>query len=157
MIKFSEQEQAFFDTDLPYAELPTDLVEVSEEQHLLLLEKINQGCHVFKNLNVSEPPPSPFHEWQNNKWIDPRTLEEIAAYNRSLLPKLSKRQFALYLFDNQMYDQVMGAINSNQRFKIEYDSVSDIERLSPTVSDMTALLGWTDEQVDQMWEEALTL
>ncbi|WP_347454075.1 hypothetical protein [Acinetobacter thermotolerans] len=157
MIKFSEQEQAFFDTDLPYSELPSDLVEVDAEKHLSLLEKINQGCHIFSDLSASAPRPSPFHEWQNDNWLDPRTPEEIASYNRSLLPKLSKRQFALYLFDNQMYDQVMGAINSNQRFKIEYDSVSDIERLSPTVSDMTVLLGWTDEQVDQMWEEALTL
>ncbi|ATO20001.1 hypothetical protein BS636_10215 [Acinetobacter sp. LoGeW2-3] len=157
MIKFSEQEQAFFDTDLLYAELPTDLVEVSEEQHSLLLEKINQGCHVFKNLNVSEPPPSPFHEWQSNKWIDLRTPEEIASYNRSLLPKLSKRQFALYLYDHDMYDQVMQAIEANPRFKIEYDSVSDIERLSPTVAEITLLLGWTEEQVDQMWEQALAL
>jgi len=104
------------------------------------------------------PRLSQFHTvWNGLKWIDPRTLEEIAAYNRSLLPGLSKRQFALYLYDHGMYDQVMGAINANPRFKIEYDSVSDIERLSPTVSDMTTLLGWTDEQVDQMWSEALTL
>lgn len=104
------------------------------------------------------PRLSQFHTvWNGSKWIDPRTLEEIAAYNRSLLPRLSKRQFALYLYDHGMYDQVMGAINANPRFKIEYDSVSDIERLSPTVSEMTALLGWTDEQVDQMWEQASTL
>lgn len=104
------------------------------------------------------PRLSQFHTvWNGSKWIDPRTLEEIAAYNRSLLPRLSKRQFALYLYDHNMYDQIMQAIEENPRFKIEYDSVSDIERLSPTVSEMTALLGWTDEQVDQMWSEALTL
>lgn len=104
------------------------------------------------------PRLSQFHTvWNGSKWIDPRTLEEIAAYNRSLLPRLSKRQFALYLYDHGMYDQVMGAINANPRFKIEYDSVSDIERLSPMVSDITTLLGWTDEQVDQMWEQASTL
>lgn len=85
------------------------------------------------------------------------SCEEVAAHNRSLLPKISKRQFALYLYDNNMYDQVMSAIESNLRFKVEYDSVSDIERLSPTVSEMTKLLGWTDEQVDEMWEQALTL
>ncbi|MGY6624448.1 hypothetical protein [Acinetobacter johnsonii] len=104
------------------------------------------------------PRLSQFHTvWNGSKWIDSRTLEEIAAYNRSLLPRLSKRQFALYLYDHGMYDQVMGAINANPRFKIEYDSVSDIERLSPMVSDITTLLGWTDEQVDQMWEQASTL
>lgn len=85
------------------------------------------------------------------------TDEEKAIFNRQLLPKLSKRQFALYVYDHQMYDQVMYAIEANPRFKIEYDTVSDIERLSPTVSEMTSLLGWSEEQVDVMWNEALKL
>lgn len=101
--------------------------------------------------------PDPFDTWNGEAWEDQRTEQEIDEYNRSLLPRLSKRQFALYLYDNEMYDDVMQAINANPRFKIEYDSVSDIERLSPTVSDMSQLLGWTDEQVDRMWQEALLL
>ena len=83
--------------------------------------------------------------------------EEKSLIVRQQLPKLSKRQFSLYLFDNNLYDQVMTAINSNPRFKIEFDSISDIERLSPTVSDMSTLLGWTDQQVEIMWNEALML
>lgn len=102
-------------------------------------------------------PTSVFDIWNGTEWVDPRTAEEIAAYKRSLFQKLSKRQFALYMYDHQMYDQVMQAIEANPRLKIEYDAVSDIERLSPTVSEMTSLLGWTDAQVDQMWAEALTL
>lgn len=102
-------------------------------------------------------PNSIFEKWKVVEWVDDRTKEEIAAHDRSLLPKISKRQFALYIYDHQMYDQVMQAIEANPRFKIEYDSVSDIERLSPTVAEMTSLLGWTEDQVDQMWEQALTL
>lgn len=157
MINFSEKKQAFYDTDLNYAELPVDLIEITYEQHLDLLNAINSGCIVFSDLTASEPKPSQFHIWKNNSWIDPRTAEEIEAHDRSLLPKISKRQFALYLFDHDMYDQVMQAIEANPRFKIEYDTVSDIERLSPTVSEMSKLLNWTDEQVDAMWSEALTL
>ena len=41
--------------------------------------------------------------------------------------------------------------------KMIYATVKDLERMSPTVSAMTALLGWTDEQVDAMWQQALTL
>lgn len=109
-------------------------------------------------LKTETPKQSEFHNhWDGNNWLDLRTPAEIASYNRSLLPKLSKRQFALYLYDHDMYDQVMQAIEANPRFKIEYDSGSDIERLSPTVAGITALLGWTEEQVDQMWAEALTL
>lgn len=101
------------------------------------------------------PKPTQFHtEWNGIEWVDNRAAEEIAAYNRSLLPRLSKRQFALYLYDHNMYDQIMQAIEENPRFKIEYDTVSNIERLSPTVAEMTSLFGWTEDQVDQMWEAA---
>lgn len=83
--------------------------------------------------------------------------EEKPLLKRQSLSKLSKRQFALYLYDNNMYDQVIQAIEANPRFKIEYDTVSEIERLSPTVAYMTTLLDLTEEQVDEMWEHALTL
>lgn len=124
--------------------------EDQKESDVDYLGKIKDGFTIVA-------PTSTFETWTGFEWHDQRTVEEIAAYNRSLLPKLSKRQFSLYLYDHQMYDQVMQAIEANPRFKIEYDAVSDIERLSPTVSEMTLLLGWTEEQVDQMWTEALTL
>ena len=157
MIKFSYKNQSFYDVELNYPELPDDLVEVTDEQHQELLRALNSGCVVFSDLTVSNPKPSQFHTWNGIAWTDPRTAEEITAYNRSLLPVLPKRQFALYLYDHQKYDQVMQAIEADPRFKIEYDSVSNIERLSPTVSAMTVSLGLTDEQVDQMWQQALTL
>ena len=157
MIKFSLKNKAFYDSELNYTDLPNDLVEITENQYIELLSALNSGCIVFSDLTVSAPKPSQFHEWNGSEWIDTRTAEEIAAYNRSLFQKLSKRQFALYLFDHGMYDQVMQAIEANPRFKIEYDTVSDIERLSPTVAYMTTLLDLTEEQVDEMWEQALTL
>lgn len=156
MIKFSLKNKVFYDTGLNYPELPDDLVEVTDDQHMQLLTAINSGCIVFGDLSCSSPKPQ-FHTWNGTKWVDERTDQEIAEYSRSLLPKLSKRQFSLYLFDSGLYDQIMAAINSNPRFKIEFDTVSDIERLSPTVSEMSKLLGWTDEQVDEMWGEALAL
>ena len=157
MIKFSFTNNAFYDDTLKYAELPDDLVNVTSEQHRDLLKAINSGCIIFSDLTYSVPKPSQFHTWDGTTWVDNRTAEEIAAYNRSLLPVLPKRQFALYLYDHQLYDQVISTFDQNPRFKIEYETVKDLERLSPTVSAMTALLGWTDEQVDQMWTEALTL
>lgn len=156
-IKFSITTQAFYDVTLNYLDLPDDLIEVTNEQHMQLLNALNSGCIIFSDLTYSAPKPSQFHTWDGTTWVDNRTHEEITAYNRSLLPALTKRQFALYLYDSNQYDQVMSAINANPRFKIEYDSVSDIDRLSPTVSAMTALLGWSDEQVDEMWNKALTL
>jgi len=105
----------------------------------------------------TELKPGHFDTWHGSEWVDNRTPEQIAEYERSLLPALPKRQFALYLYDHDLYDLVMTALDKNLRFKIEYDNAKELERLSPTVSAMAALLGWTDEQVDRMWAEALTL
>lgn len=82
--------------------------------------------------------------------------EKRAAYLASL-PNLSKRQFNLYLYDNQKLDDVNNLLANNPRFKIEFDSTDTIVRTSSTVDAMITLLGWTDEQVDLMWEEAMTL
>lgn len=87
--------------------------------------------------------------------IDQEKAKNISDYLK--LKALSKRQFALYLYDHEMYDLVMNSIEQNPRFKIEFDTVSEIERLSPTVTAMSHLVGWTDEQVDEMWKEALIL
>lgn len=110
-------------------------------------------------LQITTPKPSQFHEWDIDtlEWVDLRTDVELKEYERSLLPVLPKRQFALYLYDNKMYDRVMSALDQNPRFKIEYETVKDLERMSPTVSAMTELLGWTDNQVDEMWRQALEL
>ena len=157
MIKFSLKTQSFYDLTLNYSDLPNDLIEITTEQHQELLNVLNSGCVVFSDLTASPPRPDQHHTWNGFSWVDERTAEEVAAYNRSLLPVLSKRQLALYLFDHQLHDQVMSALDQNLRFKIEYETVKDLERLSPTVSAMTALLGWSDEQVDEMWKEALKL
>lgn len=101
--------------------------------------------------------PFDFATWNGNAWEDQRTSEEISAYERSLLKKLSKRQFSLYLYDHNIYDTVMTTIEQNPRFKIEYDIFSEMERLSPTAAEMSKVLGWSNAQMDAMWIEALTL
>lgn len=157
MIKFSETNQAFYDVTIDYPELPSDLVEVTDEQHMQLLEKMNSGCIVFADLTCSEPKPTQYHTWNGIAWVDLRTDEEKRAAYLASLPNLSKRQFNLYLYDNQKLDDINNLLANNPRFKIEFDSTDTIVRTSSTVDAMIALLDWTDEQVDVMWEEALTL
>lgn len=83
--------------------------------------------------------------------------DQIAEYERSLMPALTKRQFSLYMYDIEKYDQVMAALNSNPRFKIEFETVAMIERNSPTVAAMSQILEWDAETVDNHWKEALKL
>lgn len=86
--------------------------------------------------------------------IDEQRKNEIT---KSRLAPLSKRQFNLFMFDNGLTDQINALFANNPREKIEFDSAEKIERTSPTVQAMVFALGWTDEQVDSMWEQALTI
>ena len=78
-------------------------------------------------------------------------------FNRLNLQQLTKRQFSLYLYDIGKYEQVMDALNANPRFKIEFETVSIIERNSPTVTAMGQILEWDDLTIDEKWNEALKL
>ncbi|WP_179989790.1 hypothetical protein [Acinetobacter sp. YH1901141] len=157
MIKFSPKNQTFYDLELKYPDLPEDLIEVTSEQHYELLGKINLGCIIFADLTASPPRPDKFHMWNGTAWIDQRTdAEKRAAYLASV-PPLTKRQFNLYLYDAGLKDEVDALLATNPRAKVEFDSTDKVIRTSPTVEVMIALLDWTDEQVDQMWQQALTL
>ena len=157
MIKFSVSKQAFYDMALNYAELPDDLIEVTVEQHYSLLDRINGGCIIFADLTASPPRPDQFHTWNGTAWIDPRTDAEKRAAYLATVPVLTKLQFNLYMYDNGHTAEIEAIFAANPRAKIEFDSVRDIERTHPTTLSMIAALGWTDDQVDQMWEQALTL
>ena len=86
--------------------------------------------------------------------VNPHKLIE---FNRLNLQQLTKRQFSLYLYDIGKYEQVMDALNANPRFKIEFETVSIIERNSPTVTAMGQILEWDDLTIDEKWNEALKL
>lgn len=157
MIKFSPSKQAFYDDSLEYADLPKDLVEVTSEQHYALLAAINSGHIIFSDLTVSPPRPDNFHTWNGTSWVDTRTDEEKRNAYLASFPILTKRKFNLYLFDNGLKDEVDALLATNPRAKIEFDSTDSVERNSSTVQAMIALLGWTDEQVETMWNDALLL
>lgn len=111
-------------------------------------------------LKHETPKSTEFHTlWNGSEWLDSRTPEEIDEYNRALMPRLTKRQFALQLNSVQvgeatLYKQMLALIAQDETAQIEWDTVAYIERLSPTVLAMTVALGLTDEQVDEIWREA---
>lgn len=90
-------------------------------------------------------------------------IEKARKIDREKLHNLTKRKFQLYMLDNGLLDDIESAIDAiedplqKRRMQIEYSSSDDFERLSPAVQYMCGLMGWTDEQLDRMWQEALTL
>ena len=88
--------------------------------------------------------------------INPQPTTDLSFTQATYFPALTKRQFNLYLYDNNKLDEVNVLLAANPRAKIEFDSTDRIERSSSTVSDMILALGWSEEQVNTMWQEALT-
>ena len=83
--------------------------------------------------------------------------DKVIEIKRSHLTSLTKRQFNLYMFDNNLTATINAVFAEYQREKIEFDGAEKFERNSPTVVALISVLGWTEDQVDTMWEQALTL
>ncbi len=94
------------------------------------------------------------------KYMTDEQLYDI--YVKSLKP-LTRRQFKLVLLENNLLEQVETLINSVEdttqrtRLQIEYSEATEFQRTSNSVKYMCNLLGLTEEQVNQMWEQGLTL
>lgn len=88
--------------------------------------------------------------------------EKRAQYLASLNP-LTRRQFKLVLLENDLLNHIENAISAivddktRARIQIEYVEAVEFHRTSESVAYMCTLLGLTDDQVDTMWEQALSL
>lgn len=139
-----------------------NLVAITEEQHSSLLEKLNQGYHIFKDLTLSTRRPSIHHEWMDDQWVDPRTPEQREnAVTNSLRP-LTRRQFKLALHQYGMLSTIEQKIasvpdaNLRTLLQIEYEEATEFNRTSSSVLAMIQILGLSTAQVNTMWQWGLT-
>ena len=90
------------------------------------------------------------------KYMTDEQLYDI--YIKSLKP-LTRRQFKLVLLENNLLEQVETLINSVEdttqrtRLQIEYSEATEFQRTSDSIKYMCNLLGLTEEQINQMWEQ----
>jgi len=163
MINFSEANQAFYDLNLNYEPLPEDLVEVTSDEHIELLGKLNDGHYVFSDLSYTEKKPSIYHTWDGSDWVDNRTEEEKHTTYLSQFISLTRRQFKLALLENGLLDIVEQMIESIEdptvkaRIQIEYSESERFERSNESVQYMLEALDLNTNQVDEMWRYAMTL
>ena len=163
MINFSEANQAFYDLNLNYEPLPEDLVEVTSDEHIELLGKLNDGHYVFSDLSYTEKKPSIYHTWDGSDWVDNRTEEEKYETYLTQFTPLTRRQFKLSLLENGLLDtveQMIGAIEDpalKSRIQIEYIESERFERSNESVQYMLGVLNLTSDQVDEMWRYAMTI
>ena len=164
MLKFSEEFQSFYDTDIEYQHLPKDLVEITPEQHTDLLNKINSGYRVFSDLTTSSLKPTPFHKWLDGGWVDLRTEEEKLEQYRSQFKPLTRYQFFRALFENGFKSEdienlIQGIEDEYQRglVLLGWQTATNFIRTDESVLFMQNVLNLSTEQVDQMWEYAMRL
>lgn len=164
MIKFSFKNQSFYDMDLSYLNLPNDLIEISEQQHLELLNAINSGCVIFSDLTYSKSRPSQFHKWSGTDWIDTRSEEEKLAFKRSQYPKLTRYQFLRCLLENgfkasdiEAKIQMIEDEFSRELALLGFKEATNFVRTDESILAMQSVLGFSDENVDELWEYALKL
>lgn len=164
MIKLSIKNQSFYDAELSYLDLPSDLIEITDDQHTELLSALNSGCVIFSDLTYSESKPSQFHEWINGGWIDPRTEDEKLTYKRSQYPKLTRYQFLRCLLENgfkasDIESQILKIEDEMTRelTLLGFKEATNFVRTDESILAMQSVLGFSDENVDELWEYALKL
>ena len=73
------------------------------------------------------------------------------------MPNLAPIEFDIKLNNNGLYDAVQELIKDNFEMRVAYSRASFFSRTAPFINQARIALGLTDEQVDEMWEKALTL
>ena len=109
--------------------------------------------HVVIDREILEPIESWYIEGDDIK-IDQQKLIE---FNRKNMPQLTPIEFDVKLVDAGLYDQVQDLIQSDIKLRIAYTRATFFSRTDSFVDQTRIELNLTDEQVDEMWEQAPTL
>lgn len=79
------------------------------------------------------------------------------------LTPLTRRQFKLVLLENNLLEKVESTIDNipdlqlRKRMQIEYTESIEFQRQSESVLLMCEMLELSEDQVDQLWQQAMTL
>ena len=82
---------------------------------------------------------------------------EKAQLKRKNMPQLSPIEFDIKLNNAGLYDAVQELIKDKFELRIAYNRATFFSRTNPFIIQATEALGLTPEQVDTMWEQAITL
>lgn len=120
--------------------IPENSVEITEEQHSELYNAINAGCIIFDDLTHSEPPPTPFHEWDSKakNWLSNKDAQQKYITNQntamrdSLLDKANKEIDIL----NRAVKLRRASDTDKQRLELLENYTIDLYELDLTISDL---------------------
>ena len=162
---FSIQDQ-LFNMGFDEQEIDKNYTQVDKETYELFFSKVSSGCMVLsiEDQAFSPPKPSLTHTWNGDDWVDSRTPEQIQEIELKALTPLTRRQFRMVLVLNgydldEIKAQILAIenIQTRQLTLVEWEDGNTFERTSSSLGMMANLLGLTDDQVNAMWKQALTL
>ena len=98
-------------------------------------------------------PNTNYHVWDEDllEWVDSRTPEQLAEYNRTQMPTLSPIEFDIKLNNAGLYDAVQELIKDKFELRITYNRATFFSRTDLFIEQARIALGLTDEQVDTIW------
>lgn len=108
----------------------------------------------------------PLTKAEKERLLNPQkflTVEEKRDIFLSTLKPLTRRQFKLALLENDLLDRVESTIDTipdsllRKRLQIEYTESDEFQRQSESVIAMCNLLELKEEEVDSLWQQAMTL
>ena len=109
-------------------------------------------------------PNTEYHIWDGTEWIDPRTEEEKLTYKRSQYPKLTRYQFMRGMLEygyksSDIEAQIMRIEDEYTRelTLLGFKEATNFVRTDESILAMQSVLGFSDENVDELWEYASKL
>lgn len=102
--------------------------------------------------------PGADYDWQTGEWVHVPPPEPTPEELRAQMPSITKRQLRLTLVRNgiSLSDLDSAILSMGDEAIIEWQDASEYRRLHPLLNQVAAHLSLTQEQVDAMWQQALT-
>jgi len=116
-----------------------------------------------ERLKHTTDKPSIFHtKWNGSDWVDPRTEEEKLAYKRLQYPRLTRYQFMRGMLEmgfksSDIEAQIMLIEDEYTRelTMLGFKDAGYFERNDSSIGVMRDVLGKTDLEIDEFWEQCL--
>ena len=170
MLYFSKNTGGFYDNDIhAEANIPSDALEITVEQHQTMLMYLNSGGRI--EVNGSEfvfipAPPDAYHTWSEaaGTWETNADLQAAKLADwRANVAEITPKQLRLVLLENGITDANMQAAIANipdetvrEVAAIEWNNATGYQRNNPNlIMIATELLGLDALQIDTMWQSAL--
>ena len=170
MLYFSKTTGGFYDSDIhATADIPSDALEITVEQHQAMLEHLNSGGRI--ELNGSEfvfipTPPDAYHTWNETigAWETKADLQAAKLADwRANLAEITPKQLRLVLLENNINAKAVEAAiaaipddTTREIAGIEWNYATGYARTNENlIMIATDLLGLDALKIDEMWQAAL--